>query len=113
MNLSVWEQLEFYPHDCDGHVSEVWHGKKMTWGENHEQLTPMASYGGQLFFVDEVAQLDDGLYFFLDMFLKRHGQLCVCGHKLIAKPEVSDSNIPRVNSTYSKNIAWSQPVQSL
>jgi hypothetical protein len=63
----------------------------MAKAENREQLTPMASYGGQSFFVNEVAQLEDGTYFLTDMFLKRHGELSARGWKLIAQPEVSHS----------------------
>jgi hypothetical protein len=73
-------------------VSEIWHGDKMTLGANREQLTPMASFGGQSFYVNEFALLDDGTYFLTDMFLKRHGQLSARGRKLEAQPEVSSLN---------------------
>ncbi|KAG8762734.1 hypothetical protein FRC12_008883 [Ceratobasidium sp. 428] len=87
-NPSVRQHLEFYPNECDGHVSEIWHGEKMTLGENREQLTPMASYGGRSFFVNEISLLDDGSFFLVDMFLKRHGQLHARGRKLEAHNEI-------------------------
>ncbi|KAG8775794.1 hypothetical protein FRC12_001272 [Ceratobasidium sp. 428] len=87
-NLSVRQHLEFYPDDCDGHVSEIWHGDKMTLGENREQLTPMASYGGRSFFINEISLLNDGTFFLTDMFLKRHGELHARGRKLEAHAEI-------------------------
>ncbi|CAE6516777.1 unnamed protein product [Rhizoctonia solani] len=80
-NLTIREQMEFYPHDCDGFMSEVWHGEKMTLGHNREQLTPMVSLGGRSFFVNELTLLDDGSLFLTDMFLKHHGQLSARGRK--------------------------------
>ncbi|KAG8777086.1 hypothetical protein FRC12_000558 [Ceratobasidium sp. 428] len=87
-NLDVRQHLEFYPNECDGHMSEIWHGEKLTLGENREQLTPMASYGGRSFFVNEISLLDDGSFFLTDMFLKRHGQLHARGRKLEAHSEI-------------------------
>ncbi|KDN47459.1 hypothetical protein RSAG8_03599, partial [Rhizoctonia solani AG-8 WAC10335] len=83
-NRSVREQMEFYPHDCDGFMSEVWHGEKMALGHNRDQLTPMVSHGGCSFFVNELTLLDDGSLFLTDMFLKHHGELSARGRKFEA-----------------------------
>jgi hypothetical protein len=64
----------------------------MTLGSNREQLTPMASFGGRSFYVNELALLDDGTYFLTDMFLKRNGQLSARGRKLEAQPKASNLN---------------------
>jgi hypothetical protein len=87
-NLHVREHLEFYPHDGEGHLSEVWHGEKMACGHNCKQLTPMVINNGKSFFVGEVSRLRSGTYFIPDMFIKRHGELYARGHQLISQPEV-------------------------
>ncbi|KAF8750716.1 hypothetical protein RHS01_08918 [Rhizoctonia solani] len=46
-NMNLRKNMEFYPRELDGSVSEIWHGEKMLKGDNQEQLTPMTSYSGQ------------------------------------------------------------------
>ncbi|CAE6414163.1 unnamed protein product [Rhizoctonia solani] len=84
-NRRIREQMEFYPHDCDGFMSEVWHGEKMSLGCNRDQLTPMVSHGGRSFFVNELTLLDDGSLFLTDMFLKHRGELSARGRKFEAQ----------------------------
>ncbi|GAB1523427.1 hypothetical protein RhiTH_006575 [Rhizoctonia solani] len=86
-NMNLRKNMEFYPRELDGSVSEIWHGEKMLKGDNQEQLTPMMSYSGQSYFVNEISCLADGSYFIADMFIKLRGELSARGYRISPHPE--------------------------
>ncbi|KAK0430592.1 hypothetical protein EV421DRAFT_1912712 [Armillaria borealis] len=60
-NPEVAKHLQFYPEETDGPISEVWQAE--CWKEfDLSQLTPMYSRGLRQFYIEELAQLQDGCY---------------------------------------------------
>ncbi|KAF8237494.1 hypothetical protein L208DRAFT_1421556 [Tricholoma matsutake] len=58
-NPEIAKHLHFYPEETTGPISEVWQAEH--WKEfKPSELTPMFSHGLQQFYIDEVAQLDNG-----------------------------------------------------
>lgn len=60
-NPEVAKHLQFYPEETSGPISEVWQAQ---WWKDYKpsELTPMYSQGLHQFYIDELAQLQDGSY---------------------------------------------------
>jgi hypothetical protein len=58
-----------------GSTSEFWEAARMRECNRHE-LTPMLSRGKSHFYVDEVAQLDDGSFVIPQMWVTYNGEVC-------------------------------------
>ncbi|KAJ6607222.1 hypothetical protein B0H10DRAFT_1701137, partial [Mycena sp. CBHHK59/15] len=60
-NPLVAPHMHFYPEETDGPISEVFQAER--WTEYApEQLTPMFAKGQRHFWINEVAQLEDGTF---------------------------------------------------
>jgi hypothetical protein len=58
-----------------GPISEVWQAER--WKEfSPSELTPMYARGLRQFYIDEVAELEDGSYVIPLAWIKRDGVLC-------------------------------------
>ncbi|KAG8714953.1 hypothetical protein FRC11_006359, partial [Ceratobasidium sp. 423] len=72
-NPEVRAMMEFHPTDGEGEISEIWDGEKLANGLSPEQLTPMVAVGKSHYFVNEFCELDDGVFFIPEMFVRRQG----------------------------------------
>jgi hypothetical protein len=72
-NPEVAKHLTLYPEVCKGPISEVW--QAMRWREfDKSQLNPMWTPDGlKRFYVDELAQLQDGRFIIPQMWFTNDG----------------------------------------
>lgn len=87
-NPEVRAQMEFYPTDGEGEVSEIWDGEKLAQGSHLEQLTPMLAVGDTHYYVNELCELVDGSAFIPEMFLRRQGEIWARGYDAECIPMV-------------------------
>ncbi|KAJ6631043.1 hypothetical protein B0H10DRAFT_2321221 [Mycena sp. CBHHK59/15] len=74
-NPEVVKHLNFYPEETSGPISEVWQAER--WKEfKPSELTPMYSRGLRQFYIEEVAELDNGKCVIPLAWIKRGGVLC-------------------------------------
>ncbi|KAJ3509005.1 hypothetical protein NLJ89_g5450 [Agrocybe chaxingu] len=73
-NPEVSKHLHFYPEETNGPIVEVWQAQR--WKEyKPSQLTPMYANGLRHFYIEEVAQLEDGTYVIPHDWVIRNGSL--------------------------------------
>ncbi|KAJ6563257.1 hypothetical protein B0H10DRAFT_2239490 [Mycena sp. CBHHK59/15] len=73
-NPLVAPHMHFYPEETDGPISEVFQAER--WTEYApEQLTPMFAKGQRRFWINEVAQLEDGTFVVPLLLVVRNGDL--------------------------------------
>ncbi|KAG8731269.1 hypothetical protein FRC12_019810 [Ceratobasidium sp. 428] len=58
-NPQVRPHMKFFPHANSKHMSQAWHGQKMTHNMPDEYLTPCVRLGGQIFYVNELVWRQD------------------------------------------------------
>ncbi|KAI0317830.1 hypothetical protein OF83DRAFT_1171639 [Amylostereum chailletii] len=76
-NPLVAPEIVRYPEVCsDGKVSESWQAKKWIEDVGLDELTPMVIHRNQHFYVNELAQLEDGGYVLPIRWIKRDGVMC-------------------------------------
>ncbi|KDR74877.1 hypothetical protein GALMADRAFT_99137 [Galerina marginata CBS 339.88] len=84
-NPEVAKHLHLYPEETEGPISEVWQAER--WKEfAPSELTPMFSQGHRQFFIDEVAQLQDGQYVIPRNWVMRKGKLTSDCHIVTVNP---------------------------
>ncbi|KAJ6570349.1 hypothetical protein B0H10DRAFT_2168799 [Mycena sp. CBHHK59/15] len=74
-NPEVAKHLQFYPEETAGPISEVWQAER--WKEfKPSELTPMYARGLRQFYIEEVAELDNGKMVIPLAWIKRGGVIC-------------------------------------
>ncbi|KAJ6583705.1 hypothetical protein B0H10DRAFT_1833406, partial [Mycena sp. CBHHK59/15] len=74
-NPEVAKHLPFYPEETAGPIYEVWQAER--WKEfKPSELTPMYARGLRQFYIEEVAELDNGKMVIPLAWIKRGGVIC-------------------------------------
>lgn len=75
--------MEDYPVDSGVSSSQVWNGTKMLFDVPSHLSTPTAQHNGIIYWVNEIIQLSNGLYFVPQRFYKEEissgRRLMACG----------------------------------
>ncbi|KAF7357265.1 hypothetical protein MSAN_01321700 [Mycena sanguinolenta] len=73
-NPLVAPHLQLYPEEVENNISESWQSER--WREySPEQLTPMFAKGYKRFWIEEIAQTQEGKFVIPHTWIKRHGVL--------------------------------------
>lgn len=84
-NPEVVKHMEFYPEETSGPISEAWQAER--WKEYApSERTPMYASGTRHFYIDEVAELEDGQLVMPVAWIKRDGQLFAHSRAVTATP---------------------------
>ncbi|KAJ7195227.1 hypothetical protein GGX14DRAFT_404142 [Mycena pura] len=74
-SYNAFRKLQTGLEEVTGPVSEVWQAER--WKEiSPSELTPMFSRGLRQFYINEVAEMDDGMKVIPIAWIKRNGELC-------------------------------------
>ncbi|KAJ7185109.1 hypothetical protein GGX14DRAFT_538239 [Mycena pura] len=85
-NPLVAPYLQLYPEEVDGDISEMWQAER--WKEySPEQLTPMFPKGHKQFWIEELAQTQDGTFVIPTTWIKRKGILITDALVVIHLPD--------------------------
>lgn len=72
--------MVFYPEFKDGAIEQIWHGHKMLRDVPDHLLTPMIKLCGKIFYVGELVQLIDGMFFLPTRWFTKNGYYWALGH---------------------------------
>ncbi|KAJ7266270.1 hypothetical protein C8J57DRAFT_1069087 [Mycena rebaudengoi] len=103
-NPEVAKNLQFYPEETTGPISEVWQAER--WKEfKPSELTPMYARGLRQFYIDELAELESGDIVMPLAWIKRGGVLCADCVDIIPSPVSFFPNLyfPRL---YQSQAGW-------
>jgi hypothetical protein len=83
-NPEVAANLHVFPEVGPGPVSEFWEAARMRECDRRD-LSPMFARGGSHFYVDELAQLDDGSFVIPHMWVTYNGEICAMCAPVVVK----------------------------
>lgn len=96
MNPSIRPLIHVYPEIPDGPIVEVWHTGKWHVGLDRSMLSPMFDAGDKHYYVDELAQLQDGRLVIPSRWVIYRGTLHVDVHRVTISPAVRPSTVSHI-----------------